>query len=146
MKGSWPKVTGQIRFEFDADHSMPRVGRECEARHSHHYLVQFGWTHEIQPMWGFTHEFTKQRKGFEALIGKVSAQYLNDVLPMQPSAEVLAMWLLAQTEPAYCDHVIVQTYDSYTVRVDRFTQRSEWSDFLRGLAPDPYSNAVYTLK
>lgn len=145
MKGSWPKVTGQIRFEFDADHSMPRI-HGCEARHTHSYIVQFGWTHEIQPMHGYTHEHVKQRREFDRVIRKVSGQYLNEVLPMQPSAEVLAMWLLAQIEPAYCDHVIVQTYDDYSVRVDRNLQRSEWSEFLRGRAGDPFSNDVFTLK
>jgi 6-pyruvoyl-tetrahydropterin synthase len=146
MKNSWPKVTGQIRFEFDADHAMPRIGKGCECRHTHHYVVQFGWTHEIMPPQGFTHEYMKQRNEFAELIERVSGQYLNDVLPMQPSAEVLAMWLLARTEPAYCDHVIVQTYDDYTVRVDRNGQRSEWMAFMAGRAADPFSNGVYTLK
>lgn len=146
MKGSWPKVTGSIRFEFDADHAMPRIGQGCECRHTHHYVVMFGWTHEVQPFYGYTHEFMKQQREFGEIIDRVRGKYLNDVLPMQPSAEVLAMWLLAQTEPAYCDHVIVQAYDDYTVRFDRSLQRSEWMNFLAGRAPDPYSNEVYTLK
>lgn len=146
MKRSWPKITGQIRFEFTADHAMPRIGKGCECRHTHSYAVTFGWTHEIQPMYGFTHELMKQRTELADIVSRVSGQYLNDILPMQPSAEVLAMWLLAQTQPAYCDHVIVQAYGDYTVRVDRSLQRSEWSEFLRGRAPDPFSNEVFTLK
>lgn len=124
---------------------MPRI-HGCEKRHSHHYVVQFGWTHEIQPMYGYTHEWMKQRRDFERVVSQVSGQFLNDILPMQPSAEVLAMWLLAQTEPAYCDHVIVQAYDGYTVRVDRALQRSEWTQFLAGRSPDPFSNEMFTLK
>jgi len=146
MKRSWPKITGQIRFEFDADHAMPRIGKGCECRHTHHYAVTFGWTHEVQPFYGYTHEFMEKRDEFRELVDRVRGQYLNDILPMQPSAEVLALWLLAQTEPAYCDHVIVQTYDDYTVRIDRSLQRSEWMNFLAGRGPDPYSNEVYTLK
>lgn len=146
VKRSWPKVTASIRFEFEADHSMPRIGKGCECRHTHHYAVSFGWTHEIQPMWGFTHEFMKQRDDFREIVDRVAGKYLNDILPMQPSAEVLAMWMLAQTEPAYCDHVIVETYDGYTVRFDRTGQRSEWMEFLAGRSPDPWSNEVYTLK
>lgn len=152
VKRSWPKITASIRFEFDADHAMPRIGKGCECRHTHHYAVSFGWTHEIQPMYGYTHEFMKQRNEFRELVDRVAGKYLNDILPMQPSAEVLAMWLLAQTEPAYCDHVIVQAYDDHDgatpleVRVDRSLQRSEWMNFLAGRGPDPYSNEVYTLK
>jgi 6-pyruvoyl-tetrahydropterin synthase len=146
MKRSWPKVTGSIRFEFWAKHAMPRIGKGCEASHLHHYAVWFGWTHEIQPTSGFTHEYLKQRGAFESLIGKLREQYLNDVLPMQPSAEALALWLLANTDPAYCDHVIVETYDNYRVRVDRALQRSEWMEFLAGRGSDPYSSPGFTLK
>lgn len=146
MKGSWPKVAASMRFEFDADHSMPRIGKHCEARHTHSYVVVFGWTHEIQPRFGYTHEVTEQRRDFSELIARVAGKYLNDILPMQPSAEVLALWLLAHTEPAYCDQVTVSTYDGYTARADRNVQRSEWMQFLAGRADDPYSNHVYTLK
>jgi 6-pyruvoyl-tetrahydropterin synthase len=146
VKGSWPKVTGSIRFEFDADHAMPRIGKGCECRHTHHYAVTFGWLHEIMPGHGYTHELMKQRAEFAKVIKRVDGQYLNDILPMQPSAEVLALWLLAQTQPAYCDHVTVQTYDDYTVRADRGLQRSEWMMFLTGLAPDPFSTETFTLK
>lgn len=146
MQRDWPHITGSIRFEFDADHSMPRIGHGCECRHTHHYAVTFGWTHPVQPYHGYTHEFMKQRAEFAELVKRVAGQYLNDILPTQPSAEMLALWLLAQTEPAYCSHVIVQTYDDYTVRADRAGQRSEWMQFLAGRGPDPYSNEVFTLK
>lgn len=151
MKGSWPKVTSHLRFEFDADHAMPRIGHGCECRHTHHYVVLFGWTHEIQPRFGYTHELMAQRRDLQGIVDRVAGKYLNDILPMQPSAEVLAMWLLArwlltQTEPAYCDHVIVQAYGDYTVRVDRNMQRSEWMNFLAEHGPDPFSSETFTLK
>jgi 6-pyruvoyl-tetrahydropterin synthase len=146
VKRSWPKVTSSIRFDFDADHAMVRLGGGCECRHTHHYVVIFGWTHEIQPFYGYTHELTKQRAEFKDIVDRVAGKFLNDVLPTQPSAEFLAMWLLAQTEPAYCRHVLVTTYDDYSVTAERTGQRSEWLEFLAGRAPDPYSNEVYTLK
>lgn len=146
MKGSWPKVTGQIRFEFDADHAMPRIGKGCECRHTHRYVVWFGWTHEIQPRFGYTHEFMEQRRDLAELVARVAGTYLNDVLPMQPSAEVLALWFLSNTDPAYCDHVIVQAYGDYTVRADRSMQRSEWTEFLAARKPDPFSSETFTLK
>ena len=146
MKRSWPKVTGAIRFEFDADHAMPRIGKGCECRHTHRYIVSFGWTHEIMPRFGYTHEVTEPRQDFADLIARIAGKFLNDILPMQPSAEVLALWLLAQTEPAYCDHVTVQTYGDYTVRADRGLQRSEWMNFLAGRGPNPFDNDPFTLK
>jgi 6-pyruvoyl-tetrahydropterin synthase len=146
MKRDWPIVTGSIRFEFDADHAMPRIGCGCEIRHTHHYAVTFGWTHAVQPFYGYTHEVMKQREEFRELVDRVRGQYLNDLLPMQPSAEVLALWLLAQTEPAYCHYVAVQTYDDYEARADRSEHNHKWLEFLAGRRPDPYSNEVYTLK
>lgn len=143
MKGSWPKVTGQIRFQFDATHSMPRIGKGCEAPHSHAYAVTFGWTHEIQPKHGYTHEFMEHRRDLDELVSKVRGKYLNNILPMQPSAEVLALWFLANTDAAYCDHVIVETYDGYVVRADRSLQRSEWTEFLAGRKFDsPYTGSL----
>jgi 6-pyruvoyl-tetrahydropterin synthase len=146
MRGAWPKVTASIRFHFDACHSMTRIGGESAEVHEHRYEVIFGWTHEIQPRFGYTHERSEQVEKFEGLIGDLHTANLNEVLPMQPSAEVIALWLLAQTEPAYCDHVIVRTYDGYEARADRDGQRSEWMQFLAGRATDPYSSAEFTLK
>lgn len=146
MKGSWPKVTGRIRFDFEADHAMPRIGKWCEIRHTHAYSVWFGWTHEIQPTAGFTHEYMKQRKEFADLVDRAQGKYLNDILPMQPSAEVLAIWFLCNTEPAYCDHVIVQAYDGYEVEVHRGMLRSEWSEFFAGRGPNPFVGGAFTLK
>jgi hypothetical protein len=87
---------------------------------------------------GFTHEYQRQRQQFEAIVERVYGQYLNDILPMQPSLEVLALWLLAQTEPACCDHVILSAYGGFEVRVDRSLQRSEWLNFLAGRGADPF--------
>ncbi len=146
MKGSWPKVSASLILRFFASHSMPRIGGSSAIPHLHDYEVCFGWTHEIQPRFGYTHEIGEQRTKFTALLDRLREKNLNDILPMQPSAEVIALWLLANTEPAYCDHVIVRTYEGYEVRADRELQRSEWMRFLAGNASDPYSSGTFTLK
>lgn len=138
MKCSWPKVSASVTLHFFATHAMPKVGGRAATPHLHDYEVQFGWTHEIRPSHGYTHELGEQRGRLVALVGRLREQNLNDLLPMQPSAEVLALWLLAQTEPAYCDHVIVRTYDGYEARADRDLQRSEWMQFLAGRTPSPF--------
>jgi 6-pyruvoyl-tetrahydropterin synthase len=137
VKSSWPKVTASITLRFFATHSMPKIGGPSAEPHVHDYEVCFGWTHEIRPTHGYTHELGEQRPKFIALVDRLREKHLNDVLPMQPSAEVIALWLLAQTEPAYCDHVIVRTYDGYEARADRDRQRSEWMQFLASRADAP---------
>lgn len=139
-------MSASITLHFFATHSMPRIGGLAAVPHIHDYEVCFGWTHEIQPRFGYTHELGEQRTMFTALLDQLREKYLNDLLPMQPSAEVIALWLLAQTEPAYCDHVIVRTYEGYEVRADRELQRSEWMQFLAGRAADPFSSKTFTLK
>ena len=146
MKGSWPRVSASLTLHFSATHSMPRIGGASSVPHVHDYEVRFGWTHEIQPRFGYTHELGEQRAKFTALLDQLREKYLNNLLPMQPSAEVIALWLLAHTEPAYCDQVTVQAYDGYEVRADRELQRSEWMQFLTGRTPDPFSNETFTLK
>lgn len=146
MKGSWPKISACMRFELDATHAMTRLGAINAAVHAHHYEVTFGWTHEIQPKDGFTFEYSEQHRKFRKLLSQLDGKHLNDVLPMQPSAEALALWLLSRTDPAYCDHVAVRCYDGYEVRADRKDQRSEWMLFLADRGPDPYSNDTFTLK
>lgn len=142
MKGSWPKVTASMTFRFFATHSMPLIGGPAADPHVHDYEVQFGWTHEIRPSHGYTHEIGEQRPKFLKLVERLRKSDLNAVLPMQPSAEVIALWLLAQTEPAYCDHVIVRTYDGYEARVDRSRQHAEWMQFLAGREPAPFAGVL----
>lgn len=142
MKGLWPKVSASITLRFFATHSMPKIGGPSAVPHVHDYEVKFGWTHEIRPGHGYTHELGEQMPRFRALIDRLREKYLNDVLPMQPSAEVIALWLLAQTEPAYCDHVIVRTYEGYEARADRELQKSEWMRFLAGRAPSPFTGEL----
>lgn len=146
MKRAWPKVSASLTLNFFAHHSMPRVGGACAQPHVHDYEVTFGWTHEIQPSTGYTHELGEQKGRLLKALQPLRECDLNNVLPMQPSAEVIALWLLAHTEPAYCDHVIVRTYEGYQARADRSQQRAEWMGFLAGRSPDPYSNREFTLK
>lgn len=137
MKGSWPKVTASVTLRFFATHAMTRLGGPAAEPHVHDYEVTFGWTHEINPLHGYTHEVGQQRAKFTALVNRLHEQDLNAVLPFEPSAEILALWLLGHTEPAYCDHVILRAYEGYEVRVDRALQRSEWMHFLAGRGPCP---------
>lgn len=139
MKGSWPKITASLTLRFFATHAMTKIAGPASAPHVHDYEVVFGWTHEIQPAYGYTHELGEQRARFTELLDEVRDKYLNTVLPMQPSAEVIALWLLAQTWPAFCDYVIVRAYEGYEVRADREHQRAEWMRFLSGHAPAPFA-------
>jgi 6-pyruvoyl-tetrahydropterin synthase len=124
---SWPKVEYGRRYSFAATHSMDHLGGECAVPHEHHYMVEVIGLHEIQPhRYGYTHALADLDKEFEPLVRGLQDKHLNDVLPMPPSIEALALYFLANTQAAYCSAVELTGYSGYRVRADRNLQRSEW--------------------
>ena len=129
---AWPKVEYGRRYGFTATHAMTHLGGECAVPHEHHYMVEFIGLHEIQPhSTGYTHSLGELDKEFEPLVHGIQDKYLNDVLPMPPSIEALALYFLANTQPSHCSAVELTGYGGYRVRVERNLQRSEWMDRFR---------------
>ena len=127
MQNSWPKIEYGRRYGFSATHAMSHLGGECATPHEHHYLVEFIGLHEIQPYrTGYTHSIGEQDDEFEPLVRGLQDKFLNDILPMPPSAEALALYFLANTQPSFCCAVEITAYSGYRVRADRNLQRSEW--------------------
>jgi 6-pyruvoyl-tetrahydropterin synthase len=129
---AWPKVEYGRRYMFSATHSMDHLGGECAIPHEHHYMVEFIAVHEIQPYrTGYTHSLAELDEKFEPLVRSVQDKYLNDLLPMPPSIEALALYFLANTQPSHCSAVEMDGYSGYRVRVERNLQRSEWLEKFR---------------
>lgn len=137
MKTSWPRVEARISRTFQADHSLPQFG--MPERHRHPYWVEFGYAHEINPTTGVA----KNSVGdllteCDAVIARVADKYLNDVLPVTPTAEWLACWLLAnvgcdENRVSYVwDFVVVRAYGCLEVRAQRSALTARWTTFLRG--------------
>lgn len=126
---SWPRVQYGRTYAFSATHAMTHLGGECAIPHEHHYLVTFLGLHEIQPhRTGYTHSLQELDKEFLPLVRGTQDKFLNDILPMPPSMEALALYFLANTQPSYCSSVEVTGYSGYRVKADRNLQRTEWLD------------------
>lgn len=128
MKTSWPRVECSIVRTFHAWHSLPLVGRA--ERHSHFYELEAGYCHEIRPDYGCTKSMQDMSKDVDDVLVRINDQYLNDVLPVTPTAEMLACWFLAQL-PAYWDHVKIHTYGYFNCRIERKYLTAEWTARLK---------------
>ena len=60
---------------------------------------------------------------------RIEGQYLNDVLPGPPTAEMLACWILGRL-PIHWEWVVIRAYDGFMCRVTR-KELSPWLSSLR---------------
>lgn len=130
MKTSWPRVYAQISRKFRAAHSLPSVG--VAEVHEHDYEVTCGWHHEINPQRGVTKRLQDMERDVDPIIAALLSQpTLNEVLPVPPTAEMLACWILAQLPP-YWGFVEVRAYNGFACRIERGDMTQSWFDMLRG--------------
>jgi 6-pyruvoyl-tetrahydropterin synthase len=128
MKNSWPRVECRVTRIFDAEHSLPQVGNPEPHRHS--YWLECGYHHEINPIRGVTKSMQEMLVDVDEIVVNIKDKYLNDVMPVTPTAEFLACWVLSQL-PEYWDFVIIRAYGGFEARADRKNMTKEWMDRLR---------------
>lgn len=122
-----PKVEVSITRTFVAEHSLPLVG--VAERHKHSFTVECGYAAEIDADLGCTRPMPELARDVDAVLSRLDGKYLNDVLPVPPTAEMIACWTLAHLSP-YWEWVSVRAYDGFMCKVER---RSilPWMDKLR---------------
>lgn len=131
MKTSWPRVECRVTRLFDAEHSLPQVGNP--ERHRHSYWLECGYFHEINPIRGVTKSMQEMLVDVDEIVARLRGQYLNDVLPVTPTAEFLACWILAQLSE-YWDFVVIRAYNGFECKAERKNMTKEWLSKLRGQA------------
>ena len=125
-----PRIRASVSRTFVAEHSLPGVG--VTERHRHTYRVECGYCHEIEPSLGCTRPLQDVRKEMDAVVNRLAGQYLNEVLPVPPTAEMMACWILANL-PAYWEFVTIRAYDGFECRVDRSDLAPEWAHKLSAM-------------
>lgn len=111
-----PGIEVTITRTFEAEHSLPSVG--AAERHKHVYSLECGCFGEIDPDRGCARPVQELRFDLDAVLSRIEGKYLNDVLPVPPTAEMLACWILAQLSP-YWDWVSIRAYDGFMCKVER---------------------------
>lgn len=142
MTTHWPRVDCRVERIFIASHALPQMGNPQQ--HEHVYKARFGYFHEINPESGAAKcSLQELHKQIDGVISRVEGKDLNEVLPVTPTAEWLACWLLANvgftdtTSGFVWTYCVVEAYGSYRVRVDMSHISSHWLAVLRGTNARP---------
>ena len=87
------------RLEISAAHSlMLSYESKCEDLHGHNWIVKIWCKSETLNQDGMVTDFTHIKK---KISGALDHKNLNDVLPMNPTAENIARWICDRTPNAY---------------------------------------------
>ena len=87
------------RLEIAGAHSlMLSYESKCEDLHGHNWIVKIYCKSETLNQDGMVTDFTLIKKKIE---GALDHKFLNDVLPMNPTAENIARWICDRTPNAY---------------------------------------------
>ena len=101
---------------FVATHAMPTIG--YSSPHEHTFDLRCGYSAAVDPDAGCERPLQQMEAELEAVISLVERRDLNAVLPVPPTAEMLACWILARL-PERWQWAAVTAYGGYTCRVER---------------------------
>jgi 6-pyruvoyltetrahydropterin/6-carboxytetrahydropterin synthase len=87
------------RLEISAAHSlMLSYESKCEDLHGHNWIVKIYCKSETLNQDGMVTDFTLIKRDIEKALDH---KFLNEVLPMNPTAENIARWICDRTPNAY---------------------------------------------
>ena len=87
------------RLEISAAHSlMLSYESKCEDLHGHNWIVKIYCKSETLNQDGMVTDFTLIKKKIEKALDH---KFLNDVLPVNPTAENIARWICDNTPNSY---------------------------------------------
>lgn len=110
------RIEVSITRSFVAEHSLPDGG--MAEPHEHRYEVTCGYAANVDPGVGRGRPVQALGAEVDAVVGQLDGQMLNRVLPVVPTAEMLACWILAQLAGEW-EWAEVHAYGGYRCRVGR---------------------------
>jgi 6-pyruvoyl-tetrahydropterin synthase len=134
----WPKVTKTATYRFRATHDLRGVTIHPDAAtpHEHDWVVTLAWDWECRPSRGFTRDEPEIDASWGKRMRELEGVHLNDLMPVPPTSESLACWLLfdwlvalSPVEWNYeLSRVTVAKCNTFTATVDR-KQAERWRAF-----------------
>lgn len=94
-----PFVRKEATCEIQASHHLRGVSRHADAHdvHAHAWRITLIWERQpFRPNDGFTQDESDLHDVWLARLRELDGQYLNDFMPVPPTAENVAFWLLAE--------------------------------------------------
>lgn len=101
-------------FEFSASHWLEGLpeGHSCGRLHGHNYKVTVELqTGELNHV-GFVRDYGDLRAVKELIDERLDHRHLNEVVPVNPTAENLAIWLFGQLWARYPELVAVRVSET----------------------------------
>ena len=120
-------VEVSITRTFVCAHSLPGLG--VAERHEHSYVLECGFSADVDPHAGCVEPLQELARDVDAIVGRLGGAYLNDMLQVPPTAEMLASWVLAQLPPVW-EWASIQAYDGFRCKVRR-ADIAQWLEVLR---------------
>jgi 6-pyruvoyltetrahydropterin/6-carboxytetrahydropterin synthase len=105
------------KFEFSASHRLDGLldGHQCARLHGHNYVVELelsaATTHDLTPT-GFVRDYG-DLSTFKTWLDKtLDHQHLNDIVPGNPTAENMAVWMHDQWAVEYPELTAVRVSET----------------------------------
>lgn len=101
-------------FSFSASHVLEGLaaGHPCGRLHGHNYRVEISLRREQLSEVGFVQDFNDLKPFKELIDTTLDHRHLNDVLPIQPSAENLARWLYEWAKARWAEVYSVTVWET----------------------------------
>lgn len=117
-------ITVTKQFTFEAGHHLPNYDGPCGTPHGHSYRIQVEvcktkYTDKLCKYEGMVIDFGDLKRIVNSnVVDRLDHQYLNDVLPVIPTAENMVEWITNQLRTSALGDSILrirlwETADSY---------------------------------
>ena len=101
---------------FVATHALPKIG--FGEPHEHTFELKCGYSAQVDADAGCERPLQELEAELDSVISLIEHSDLNAVLPVQPTAEMLACWILARL-PERWQWAAITAYGGYTCKVAR---------------------------
>lgn len=96
---NWPKARKECTYTVKASHHLCGISKHTDAVqvHDHEWRITLIFNHwEFNPWHGFTRDEADIDASFGQRITQLEGKLLNDLMPVPPTAENFAIWLIAE--------------------------------------------------
>jgi 6-pyruvoyl-tetrahydropterin synthase len=96
---NWPKARKECLYIVKASHHLDGISKHPDAAdiHEHNWFITLIFNHwEFNPWHGFTRDEADIDASFGERIRQLQGKLLNDLMPVPPTSENLAIWLIAE--------------------------------------------------
>ena len=106
-------------FRFEAAHqlTMVPVGHQCSNLHGHSYLVRVHCEGLLDPSRDWVVDYSEISRVVSPIIKALDHSFLNDVIPLETTAENLSFWLGEQIKRFLPSASAVEVFETPTTSV-----------------------------